>query len=124
MLTMFALFAIALSPIADEVDAATSACENALAEANADEEAIPAARESCRSACAALATAIEGAGLSDPAPFVGRVLSAWRVLDAAVAVGASGDLSFGGTVVLAADTELRRLRYEVAQQLAYEASLP
>lgn len=27
-------------------------------------------------------------------------------------------------VLLAADTELRRLRYEVAQQLAYEASLP
>lgn len=45
----------------------------------------------------------------------------WRVLDAAVATGGAGDISFGGLLVTSADTEIRRLRYEVAQQLAYES---
>ena len=121
MLPMFVLLSIISSPISSEVASASAACESALADANADANAIPAARESCRAACEALATAIEGSGLADPSPFVARVLSAWRVLDAAVATGGAGDISFGGLLVTSADTEIRRLRYEVAQQLAYES---
>jgi len=124
MLAAFVLLTITSSPIAAEVDAAFTACENASANAMGvtDPPTIAALREECRVPCVALAQAIVDTGIADPAPYVGRVLSAWRVHDGAIASGGALEgLAFDQPALIAALADLRALRFEVAHQVAFEA---
>lgn len=125
MLLAFTIFAITASPISSEVADAANTCEQAIADANADPSTIDANRALCASKFEALDAAIAGAGLIDPMPYQLRAQSAWFVLDASIAVQGQNpipaDLRFGSPPVEAALSDVKRLRYEVAQKLANEA---
>ena len=122
MLSMFVLLTILSSPIADEVADCLDTADAALGQAG-DPSARPAARESARVACLALATAIDGL-LAEPDPYVGRVLSAWRTFDATISTGGMGIYAPDAPLWLRAVAEIQSVNVDVAQQLAYDASLP
>lgn len=118
MLSMFVLLSILSSPIADEVTDCLDTADAALGQAG-----DPSARESARVACLALATAIDGL-LAEPDPYVARVLSAWRTFDAAISTGGMGIYAPDAPLWLRAVAEIQSVNVDVAQQLAYDASLP
>lgn len=120
MRTLFVLLAIQSSPIASEVDNALDVCADAIDAATSDAAEIPSAREACRVACLAVFDAIQPI-VADPAPYQSRVLGAWRTFDAAISLRGRSGMAWDGQVVISAASDLTRVRYEVAQQVAVEA---
>ena len=123
MSALFVLFAISQSPIRDEVDDLLAVCENGVDLANQDPGEVDPQREICRAAGEALADAI-GTVLVDADPYQKRVLGAWRVFDTAVAMRGLNGMSWTDETVKSATNDIRRLKFEVAQQAAWEAAQP
>lgn len=117
---LFVLLAVSASPIAAEVESLLQTCEIGIDLASGDPAEVPAQREACRAAAEDLHDAI-GVAVTAAAPYQDRVLSAWRVFDAAIALRGGAGMDWTGGVVQHAANDVRRLRYEVAQQAAFEA---
>lgn len=118
MLTLFVLHVITSSPVASEATACLDAADTALGDSG-NPSLIPADRESARVACLALATAIDGT-LAEPDPYVARVLSAWRTVDAAISLGGSGIYAPDAPLWLRAVAEIQSVNVDVAHQHAAE----
>ena len=121
MRTLFVLLTIQSSPIAAEVVTLLDTCEEAVNIASTDPGEIPAQRALCLDAALDDFDALDHPAIADPAPFQARLLGAWRVFDAAVATGGANGMDWTNETVKSAANDVRRMRYEVAQQVAVEA---
>lgn len=121
MLALFVLFSISSSPIAAEVEGCLGAYDNAVGLAGADPSTTEDGRESTRAACQALASAILALNIDRGDAYAERVLGAWRVFDASIVLGGAQPLAPDSQTIIAKIADITALRYEVAQQAAYEA---